>query len=137
MAAAGGRLVGLWSGFLASIFRARDLLACDVRLGLIFWCGRCPAVAPGGRGSTALVFLLPGRRVCSGWLAGREGLQAGDRGGDVRGPWPAFGGAEPQAAAAAGQASSHIVTQFITDRAPELLAAVDRTEYRLAGVLTD
>jgi hypothetical protein len=31
----------------------------------------------------------------------------------------------------------HIVTQFITDGAPELLAAVERTEYRLAGVLTD
>jgi putative nucleotidyltransferase with HDIG domain len=33
--------------------------------------------------------------------------------------------------------SGHIVTQFITDGAPELLAAVERTEYRLAGVLTD
>ena len=31
----------------------------------------------------------------------------------------------------------HIVTQFITDGAPELLAAIERTEYRLAGVLTD
>ena len=31
----------------------------------------------------------------------------------------------------------HIVTRFITDGAPELLAAVERTEYRLAGVLTD
>jgi putative nucleotidyltransferase with HDIG domain len=31
----------------------------------------------------------------------------------------------------------HIVTQFITDGAPELLAAVERTESRLAGVLTD
>jgi putative nucleotidyltransferase with HDIG domain len=31
----------------------------------------------------------------------------------------------------------HIVTQFITDGAPELLAAVERTECRLAGVLTD
>jgi putative nucleotidyltransferase with HDIG domain len=30
-----------------------------------------------------------------------------------------------------------IVTRFITDGAPELLAAVERTEYRLAGVLTD
>jgi hypothetical protein len=29
------------------------------------------------------------------------------------------------------------MTQFITDGAPELLAAVERTEYRLAGVLTD
>jgi hypothetical protein len=31
----------------------------------------------------------------------------------------------------------HIVTQFITDGAPELLAAVERTECRLAGALTD
>jgi putative nucleotidyltransferase with HDIG domain len=31
----------------------------------------------------------------------------------------------------------HIVTRFITDGAPELLAAVERTEYRLSGVLTD
>ena len=31
----------------------------------------------------------------------------------------------------------HIVTQFITDGAPELLAAVERTEKRLARVLTD
>jgi HD domain len=31
----------------------------------------------------------------------------------------------------------HIVTQFITDGAPELLAAVERTESRLSGVLTD
>ena len=31
----------------------------------------------------------------------------------------------------------HLVTQFITDGAPELLAAAERTEYRLAGVLTD
>ena len=33
--------------------------------------------------------------------------------------------------------SGHIVTQFITDGAPELLAAVERTECRLAGALTD
>jgi hypothetical protein len=31
----------------------------------------------------------------------------------------------------------HIVTRFITDGAPELLAAIERTERRLAGVLTD
>jgi hypothetical protein len=31
----------------------------------------------------------------------------------------------------------HIVTQFITDGAPDLLAAVDRTERRLAGELGD
>jgi putative nucleotidyltransferase with HDIG domain len=31
----------------------------------------------------------------------------------------------------------HIVTRFITDGAPELLAAVERTERRLAGVLAD
>lgn len=32
---------------------------------------------------------------------------------------------------------SHIVTRFITDGAPELLAAAARTERRLAGVLAD
>lgn len=31
----------------------------------------------------------------------------------------------------------HIVTQFVTDGAPELLAAVERTERRLAGLLVD
>jgi putative nucleotidyltransferase with HDIG domain len=31
----------------------------------------------------------------------------------------------------------HIVTQFITDGAPELLAAVESTERRLSGVLVD
>jgi putative nucleotidyltransferase with HDIG domain len=31
----------------------------------------------------------------------------------------------------------HIVTQFITDAAPELLAAVDGTERRLSGALVD
>jgi hypothetical protein len=31
----------------------------------------------------------------------------------------------------------HIVTRFTTDGAPELLAAVERTERRLSGVLTD
>ena len=33
--------------------------------------------------------------------------------------------------------AGHIVSRFITDGAPELLAAVERTEYCLAGVLTD
>jgi hypothetical protein len=36
-------------------------------------------------------FLLPGRSGCSGWSAGREGLQAGDRGGDLPGPGPVLG----------------------------------------------
>lgn len=53
--------------------------------------------------STGTGFLLPGRRVCSGWLAGREGLQAGDRGGDVGGPGPSFG----EAAAAADEPSGY------------------------------
>jgi hypothetical protein len=43
----------------------------------------CPAVAPGGRGSTGPDVLLPGRWGCSGWSAGREGLQLGDRGGNL------------------------------------------------------
>ena len=66
----------------------------------------CPAVAPGGRGSTA-----PGVSpffvavAGSGWSAGWEGLQAGDRGGELAGPGPSFGEPEPQAAAAAHEAS--------------------------------
>jgi hypothetical protein len=35
---------------------------------------------------------------CSGWSAGGEGLQDADRGGDVGGPGPSGGEAEPQAA---------------------------------------
>jgi hypothetical protein len=52
-------------------------------------------------------FLLPGRRVCPGWSADREGLQAGDRGGEIPGPRPSPGQSQsqPQAAAAAGKAS--------------------------------
>jgi hypothetical protein len=46
----------------------------------------CPAVAPGGRGSTGPDVLLPGRWGCSGWSAGREGLQLGDRGGNLPRP---------------------------------------------------
>jgi hypothetical protein len=65
----------------------------------------CPAVAPGGRGSTSPGVLLPGRSGCSGWSAGREGLQAGGRDGDLRGPGPAFGEAEPQAPAAPYEAA--------------------------------
>ena len=47
-------------------------------------------------------FLVAG--MVSGWSAGCEGLQAGDRGGDLAGPGPAGGEAEPQAAAAADEA---------------------------------
>jgi hypothetical protein len=65
----------------------------------------CPAVAPGGRGSTGPGVLLPGRGGCSGWSAGREGLQAGGCDGDVPGPGPASGEAEPQAPAAAREAA--------------------------------
>jgi hypothetical protein len=58
----------------------------------------CPAVAPGGRGPRALVlsFLVAG----AVWWgsAGFEGLQAGDRGGDLGGPGPGRGDAQPQAA---------------------------------------
>ena len=64
----------------------------------------CPAVAPGGRGSMG-----PG--AFSFRVAGVFGLvsrirwpEAGGRGGDACGPGPAFGDAEPQAAAAAGDA---------------------------------
>ena len=55
----------------------------------------------------ALRFLLPGRGGCSGWLSGREGLQAADRGGDVVCPGPSFGEPQPQAAAAAHEPSGH------------------------------
>ena len=47
------------------------------------------------------VLSFPGRSGGSGCSAGGEGLQAGDRGGDVRGPGPSLGEAEPQAASAA------------------------------------
>ena len=47
---------------------------------------------------------LPCRRDDSGWSAGRECLQASDRGGYFPGPWPAFGQAEPQTSPAAGEA---------------------------------
>ena len=46
-------------------------------------------------------FMVPS----SGWSAAWDGLQAGDGGGDVRGPGPAFGEAEPQPAVAAGDAA--------------------------------
>jgi hypothetical protein len=52
----------------------------------------------------APVAVLPRRRDGSGWSAGREGLQPGDCGGDLAGPGPAFGEAEPQAPAAADEA---------------------------------
>src|SRR5690242_17648197 len=48
--------------------------------------------------------LLPGRSDGSSWSAGREGLQPGDRGGDLAGPGPACGEPQPEAAAATDQA---------------------------------
>jgi len=61
----------------------------------------CPAVAPGGRGSTGPGFVLSGVGAVCGWSAGCEGLQAGDRGGQHAGPGPGGGEAQPQPAAAA------------------------------------
>jgi hypothetical protein len=61
----------------------------------------CPAVAPGGRVPRAPGLLLRCRSDGCCWLAGRQGLQAGDRGGDLVGPGPALGESEPQAADAA------------------------------------
>jgi len=63
----------------------------------------CPAVAPVGGVPRPLVLSFPGRGSGSGWSAGGEGLQAGDRDGDLAGPGPSFGEAEPQAAAAGGE----------------------------------
>ncbi|HZR49664.1 MAG TPA: hypothetical protein VFB06_09115 [Streptosporangiaceae bacterium] len=42
------------------------------------------------------MFSFLGCRGGSGWSAGRQGLQARDRGGDVCGPGPAFGELRPQ-----------------------------------------
>ena len=91
---------------LASIFLVPDVLAWVVRLGLIFGCrpwragrlSRRRAGVPRAPG----VF-LPGRRADSGWSAGRDGLQAGNRGGDVGGPGSSFGEPQAQAAAAADE----------------------------------
>jgi hypothetical protein len=44
--------------------------------------------------------------MVQGWSAWGKGLQAGDRGGDLGGPEPCDGEAQPQAAAAADQAPS-------------------------------
>jgi hypothetical protein len=66
--------------------------------------GSGPAVAPGVRGSTGPWVSFLGGRGGSGWSAGGEGLQAGDRGGDLDRPGPGGGEAQPQAAAAADQA---------------------------------
>lgn len=72
---------------------------------VIFGSGRGwrSAIAPGGRGSTAPGVLLPCSQGCSGWSARREGLQAGDRGGDLAGPGPSFGEPQPQVLPAAGE----------------------------------
>jgi len=48
----------------------------------------CPAVAPGGRGSAALGFVFSGAGAVWCWSAGCEGVQAGDRGGELGGPGP-------------------------------------------------
>src|SRR5690348_7567174 len=56
-----------------------------------------PAVAPAAGVPRAPGCSFPGRSDGSGWSAGREGLQAGDRGGDLAGPGPACGEAQPQA----------------------------------------
>jgi hypothetical protein len=63
-----------------------------------------PAAAPGGRGSTG-PWVFRGSRDGSGWLAGGEGLQAGDRGSDLRGPGPAGCEAQPRPAAATDDAA--------------------------------
>src|SRR6516164_9830266 len=63
-----------------------------------------PGCRAGWAGSTGPGVLLLGRGDGSGWSAGREGLQAGGCGGDSRGPGPALGQAQPQAAAAGCQA---------------------------------
>ena len=64
-----------------------------------------PAVARVGGGPTGPGVLLPGRRDCSGWSAGRQGLEAGDGGCDLAGPGPALREAQPQPVAAAGEPS--------------------------------
>jgi hypothetical protein len=65
-----------------------------------------PAVALGGRDSTGpggFSFLIAWTGAF--WLAGCEGLEAADGGGDVAGPWPSGREAEPEPAAAADEAS--------------------------------
>jgi hypothetical protein len=78
-----------------------------VRLMLIFEHGLCLAARLSrwmGGVPRALGLLLWCCRDGSGWSAGRQGLQAGDGGGDLAGPGPACGECEPQAAATAGEA---------------------------------
>jgi len=61
---------------------------------------------PGCRAREAMGpgFVLPGGRSTSSWSAGCEGLRAGDGGGDLGGPGPNGGDAQPQPAPAAGDA---------------------------------
>src|SRR5262249_7952458 len=69
--------------------------------------GRVGGWAGGGGGGGGSVWpegFRSDRRDSPGWSAGREGLQAGDRGGGQPGPRPGRGQAQPQAAAAAGKA---------------------------------
>src|ERR1700733_3741545 len=64
-----------------------------------------PAVAPGGRGSTGPRVSFPDGRGSSSWSARCQVLQSGDRGGDLDGPGPSDGEAQPQAAPAADDVS--------------------------------
>jgi len=61
----------------------------------------CPAVASAGEGSTGPGCCPSCRSGCSGWSAGRDGLQPGNRGGDPRGPGPVLRETQAQAAAPA------------------------------------
>ena len=78
------------SGSAGVIFPVRAMAGCRAVAGLAGFHG-------------PRWWLLPCRRGGSGWSAGREGLQAGDRGGDLAGPGPVPGEPQPQAAAAAGR----------------------------------
>jgi hypothetical protein len=64
-----------------------------------------PAVAAAGGVPRAWCLLLPGRGAVPAGQLGGEGLQAGDRGGDLGGPGPLFGKPQPQAATAGGEAA--------------------------------
>ena len=99
-----------WSGAegaLTSIFRVPDVLALTVRLVVFFRSGPWLAarLSRRVRGFHGPGLLLRCRSDGCCWLVGRQGLRAGDRGGDLVGPWPAPGESEPQAAGAAGEAS--------------------------------
>src|SRR5258708_39781399 len=63
-----------------------------------------PAVAPGGRGSMVPGVVLPVVGIGCRWSARLEGMEAADRCGDLGGPGPSGGEAEPQPPAAADEA---------------------------------